>query len=296
MMTYTIKELGEISGIKPHTIRIWEQRYNLFTPSRTDTNIRRYDDEDLKKLLNVTELINRGAKISKVSKLSVKEISEEIDKVIEESFHGSAQMNTIINQLLISIATYDEFLFDKVLTNCISKFGIINTYITVIYPLLVKTGLMWSNDDFMPAQEHFMSNIIRQKLFTAIEYWPLPKEPKETWMLFLSENEEHEIGLLFANLILRMYNKKVIYLGSNVPYKNLFNATEASRATHIFTFFVRNQSEEDLKKYIDKLGADFKFLKIFVSGNSKLLTKLSLSKNMTLIKDVNSLIEEVKNK
>src|SRR6185312_13453852 len=159
-------------------------------------------------------------------------------------------------------------------------------YKNVIYPLLVKTGLMWNRSDLMPAQEHFLSNLIKQKLFAIIDYLPLQANSDQTWVLFLNEHEEHEIGLLFANFVLRQCKQKVIYLGSNVPYENLAAVVEQVNPTHLYTFFVRNQPKESIKAYLNKLRSDFNNVHICLLGRSDLIGTKSTDKKITLIKDI----------
>jgi MerR family transcriptional regulator, light-induced transcriptional regulator len=293
MTTYSIKELGLISGIKPHTIRIWEQRYDLLKPLRSDTNIRRYDDEQLKKLLNVCSLMNAGMKISHIGELNQSQIAIEIDKIIAESFNNESHFNSIVNQIIIATATFDEELFEKIFSNSILRFGLAKTYTNVIYPVLLKVGLMWVKSDILPAQEHFLSNLIKQKLFSSIDSLPLPKSSDQTWVLFLSVREEHEIGLLFANFILRQNGKKVVYLGSKVPYENIFNVVQKTHATHLYTFFVSKYPADYIGSILTKLRSDFKKNKICVSGKSEYLKHVELVKSVIWIKDIDGLLKMV---
>jgi MerR family transcriptional regulator, light-induced transcriptional regulator len=289
MTTYSIKELGLISGIMPHTIRIWEQRYDLLKPFRTNSNIRYYNDEQLRKLLNVCELLNAGMKISQISGLSQIQLATEIDKIISASFKSEDQFATIVNQLVIASATFDEGLFEKVFSNSVLRFGLTVTYLNVIYPVLVKVGMMWGKNDILPAQEHFLSNLIKQKLFSVIDSLPFPKNTDQTWILFLNEQEEHEIGLLFANYILRKNGRKVFYLGSKVPYENLSNTVLSTKATHLYTFFVKNQPPGIIHSLISRLCKDFGKTKVFVSGKEELLKNLKVNKRLEWIRDVNAL-------
>lgn len=290
MIDYTIKELAEISGIKAHTIRIWEQRYNLLNPSRTETNIRRYNDEDLKKLLNVSELIHRGIKISHIVNMTSAEIASEIESIITgAATPRQSRYETIVNQMVIALSTFDEVLFDKVFSEAITREGIVNTYTNVIYPMLVKTGLLWSQSQIMPAQEHFLSNLLRQKIFATIDYLPLPANPTQTWILFLGEEEEHELGLLLGNLIIRQCKQKVIYLGSKVPDENLAAVVAQCKPTHLYTFIVKNQPIEKIKQHILKLKTDFKSVQICVSGKEEYIGKKSPDRRITLIKDIKEL-------
>lgn len=291
MSNYSIKDLERISNQKAHTIRIWEQRYGLLQPARTDTNIRYYDDTQLKKLLNVCTLVDRGMKISRVSKLSQTEIASEIDKIISESFHSDVHIEALINQLLIAIATFDAQLFDQLFNDSVKRLGMKKTYINIVYPLLVRTGLMWSKDDLLPSQEHFLSNLIRQKLFTAIDQLPYPKQPEQTWILFLNEDEDHEIGLLFANYLIRQYGKKVIYLGARVPYQDLKTVVEACKPTHIYTFLVRTLPDNQLESLVQQLHSDFGQYELLISGGDQSLKAIMTQNRMTNISHVDQLID-----
>ncbi|WP_159473070.1 MerR family transcriptional regulator [Dyadobacter sp. 3J3] len=291
MALYSIKDLERISNQKAHTIRIWEQRYGLLEPERTETNIRFYDDNQLKKLLNVCTLMSRGMKISHISKLSKPEMDIEMDKIIAESFHSEKDIEVIINQVIISQSTYDEILFEDIFSNAITHFGLAKTYTKIIYPLLVRTGLMWIKDDLLPAQEHFLSNLIKQKIFSAIDSLPLPKDADQSWILFLNESEDHEIGLLFANYLIRQHGKKVIYLGQRVPYNDLADVVEQCKPTHIYSFFVRNQYENELSELIIKLSGDFKSTVICISGGDNNIQKIAADNNIVQINTIDSLIE-----
>ncbi len=289
MSVYSIKDLEGLTNLKAHTIRTWELRYDLLKPKRTDTNIRYYDDEQLKKLLNVCELMNKGMKISKISKLSNKQIEAEIDRLIESSFKNDTA-DAIVTQALIATATFDEVLFEKIFSNSVRQFGMVKTYLNVIYPLMMRAGLMWAKSEILPSQEHFISNLIRKKLFAAIDSLPMPVASDQTWVLFLNENEEHEIGLLFAAFILRQQGIKTIYLGSNVPYSNLTALVTQCKPTHLYTFITRNMLHVELTQLFNNLSSDFKKLKICVSARKEISDKIPLNKNTHIIDHANALI------
>lgn len=291
MALYSIKDLERITNQKAHTIRIWEQRYGLLEPERTQSNIRFYDDQQLKKLLNVCMLITRGRKISHISKLNNKELSEEIDKIIAESFQSEKHVEVIINQALIAITTYDQILFDQLFNNSVKRFGMVKTYTKIIYPLLVRTGLMWIKDDLLPSQEHFLTNLIKQKLFSAIEGLPLPEKTDQTWVLFLNESEDHEIGLLFAYYLIRQYGKKAIYLGQRVPYDDLSNVVQRCNPTHIYSFFIRNQPENEFDNLLTHLAKDFSDCSILISGADEVLSKTAEREGIKMIYTIESLIQ-----
>lgn len=291
MSTYSIKELGIISGIKPHTIRTWEQRYGILKPLRSNTNIRYYDDEQFKKLLNVKELLDAGMKISHIGGLSKSQFMAELERVGADAYTNEKHFESIISQLIISIATFDEELFEKTFTKCVSKFGLAKSYLKVIYPTLTKIGLMWCKSDIMPAQEHFLSNLIKKKLFATIDSLPIPQNSDQTWILFLREQEEHEIGLLFANYLLKFYQKRVVYLGANVPYENLANVTEQVKATHLYTFLMRNDRDDVMSKLINKLNEDFQQATICFSGKKEIIERISPNSKSIYINDVETLIK-----
>lgn len=286
---YSIKDLDRITGIKAHTIRIWEQRYHLLQPDRTSTNIRFYDDEQLKKLLNVSLLINSGMKISHISKLTKKQLIDTIQKIEDSKGRTDLQIESLINNALVAASTFDEVLFEKVFSNSILRFGIKDTYLNILYPLLVKVGLMWTRDSLLPSQEHFLSNLIKQKLYAAIDSLPVAPNTKPLWVLFLSEKEEHEIGLLFANYILRQNGNRVVFLGQKVPYENLAEVVVSCKPNFLYTFFVKRQPEEEVSKYFKKIRKDFKGQRFCVSGNSELFSNCIAKYQLTYLKNVDDL-------
>ena len=289
MNRYSIKNLEELGDVKAHTIRIWEQRYGLLKPDRTDTNIRYYDDNDLKKFLNVCLLLKNGGKISKLSRMSEKDIADKIDLLIAASDKHLQASEAFINQLLIAVSSYDELLFDKTFKTAVTHLGLKNTYLKVIYPMLVKVGLLWCKNNIMPAQEHFLSNLIQKKLFAAIDSLPLKSNSQECWLLFLYQQEDHEIGLLFANYLLRQMGLKVIYLGARVPFENLEAVIRDCRPTHALTFFVRHHPQ--IKNLLADTKKQFKQLKLYASGNNDVLNEKVLPNGVIKINSPNELLE-----
>ena len=159
MGNYSIRELEKLSGIKAHTIRIWEKRHQIIAPKRTDTNIRYYSDDDLKKILNVSILNNNGYKISHIAGLSREEMTEAVTKLAEEK----TDTNLFIDQLTVCMIDYDEIGFEKKLAGFILKLGFERTILEILYPFLTKIGVLWLSSNITPIQEHFISNLIRQK-------------------------------------------------------------------------------------------------------------------------------------
>jgi len=274
MSVYSIAQLEKLTGIKAHTIRIWEQRYGLIEPRRTDSNIRLYNDEELRKLLNTSLLINAGHKISKIAAYSDRRVSEIINEIVHYPEQTDLFSEAIIGKLISSGLAFNESVFEKSYSSALLKLGLEETYKKIIYPMLVRVGVMWTTSEISPGQEHFISNIIRQKLFTAIDSLPINTKSKRKWVLFLPGEEDHETGLLFANYILKQAGQNVIYLGSRVPFESLKTAIHTTEPTDILFFIVRNQPDEVLKKYIKEVEKVFKKSKIIVTANNKILERL----------------------
>ncbi|MFP4023700.1 MAG: MerR family transcriptional regulator [Thiohalospira sp.] len=263
MASYSIKELENLSGIKAHTIRIWEKRYNIIVPSRTETNIRYYCDKDLKRLLNIAILNRQGIKISEIAKLSDSEMSEKVMSMSTES--GNAERN--IEQLVIAMVDMDEVKFDRILSRYIMHEGFENAVIKVIFPFFERIGILWQTGTINPAHEHFVSNLFRQKLMVAIDNIMVTDNQKaKKFILFLPEGEYHELGLLFYNYLIRKSGKIVYYLGSSVPFNDVVETSKMVNPDYLFTTITALLTKEDTVKYLKNLSKTFPFQKIFITG------------------------------
>jgi MerR family transcriptional regulator, light-induced transcriptional regulator len=263
MASYSIKDLEELSGIKAHTIRIWEKRYGIIIPERTTTNIRLYSDEDLKKLLNVSILNRHGLKISHLAKLSYNDLKEKVIHVSRETSDSEIQ----IENMMISMLELDEWKFNKILSNSIIKIGFEDTVINIMQPFFEKIGLLWQTGSINPAQEHFVSNLFRQKLIVAIDgQEPVPASDRESFILFLHEDELHELGLLFYNYLLRKNGFRTIYLGQAVPFDDLIKIASIRRAGYLMTSFTTGIKENSLKDYLVRLAGAFPEQTIYFTG------------------------------
>ena len=287
---YSIQDLERLSGIKAHTIRIWEKRYSLLTPGRTDTNIRYYNDDQLRKLLNTCTLISNGGKISKVSKLSESAISKEVEALMMPKSKDE-QLDVFINKIIESGLTYNNQLFENSFASATLRLGLYKCYRHVILPALIKLGLMWGKKDLMPTQEHFITNLIKQKLFSAIDGLDAPETNSKRYLLFLPEHEDHEIGLLFAHYIIRKSGKTVIYLGQNVPTKDLKTTIKQTNPDVLILFVVRTWHKDELIPMMDSITKKFKKGKTILCGNSALTDVVK--QNRSLLK-ANS-IEDLEN-
>jgi DNA-binding transcriptional MerR regulator len=273
-MTYSISDLEQLSGIHSHTIRIWEQRYNALSPMRSQGNTRLYDDKQLRKLLNIVSLNKSGLKISKICSLSDEAIDELLDQQLSYR-SDDEQAEYYISQLIRHGLAFDELSFNDLIDEGIDKLGLSECYRKMMYPLLVRLGLMWRKDDICPAHEHFLSNIIRQKIFSHINSLPLTRSSRGTWLLFLPEDEDHDIGLLFANYMLRMHHHQVIFLGSKVPLDSIERVFSTLNVDHVLLFMVKSRLTSAAQKYIDQLSEIFSSAKIHLAGNSQVIDKLN---------------------
>ena len=288
-MTYSISDLQRLTGVQTHTIRIWERRYHALEPMRSAGNTRFYDDRQLRRLLNIVGLSNSGLKISQVCALTEDEMNVLLEKEVEKSVSPVEKFEYYVSKLLSYGLSYDEFQFGELITNAITKYGLKNTYINIMYPLLVRLGLMWRSDNICPAQEHFLSNIIRHRITSATENISLKKKYKSTWVLFLPEEDDHDIGLLFANYLLKAAGHKVIYLGAKVPVESVRDVIEKVQVEHLLVFMLRSQSAAVTVEYLKGLSAAFAQQEIHIAGSSRILAEVPMEGNVKWMKSIDDL-------
>lgn len=288
---YSIKELENFSGIKAHTIRIWEKRYDLLNPSRTNTNIRLYDSFQLRKLLNVAILLQKGYKISKISRLHDDEIFQQVENYLSETLESTAAHEPLIEGLVIAAVDFDENRFEKIFSTYVLRYGLKDTMVNLIYPFMHRIGMLWGVNKVNPAQEHFVSNLIRQKLFVAIDGSNQADHSDRNVLLFLPSNHFHELGLLFANYLLRQQGCEVCYLGTDVPLESLSHAIQLYQPSHIFTFLISSHSNSQTENYIQYLLEKHSSSQLCIAGNEHYLEQLNLPKNVLLLKKVDDLFQ-----
>lgn len=261
MGKYSIKELEQLSGIKAHTIRIWEKRYKLIDPSRTSTNIRFYSDDDLKKIINVSLLNNNGIKISRIADMSHDAIRKKILEISEAQHEAAVH----IDQMVVAMIDMEEEIFEKILNNLILRFGFEKLITEVVYPFLEKIGILWQTHNITPAHEHFISNLIRQKIIVAIDGLPIPPKSAKKIILFLPEGELHEMGLLFHHYLTRKAGLRTYYLGQHLPHDDLKKVVEVHQPEILLTC-ITSSPAGSVEHYLTKLAADFRHLTILISG------------------------------
>lgn len=263
MSTYFIKDLEKLSGIKAHTIRIWEKRYNIVSPNRTDTNIRYYSNEDLKKILNVSILNRNGMKISDISNMS----NSEIEKHVLDLNNHDHDFQSYVENLTLTMIDLDEERFERTFSHLVTRLGFKQTLIKVIHPFLNKIGVLWLTGAINPAQEHFVSHLIRQKLIVGIDGVSAnTKKKKERFIMFLPENEWHELSLLFYYYLIKNMGYEVIYFGQSVPYTDVVKVTNIKRPDYIFTNITATMPEDQFQAYLRELSSCFPKQIIFIGG------------------------------
>ena len=263
MATYSIKDLEKISGIKAHTIRIWEKRYGLVIPNRTQTNIRYYSDAELRKLLNISILARNGIKISKIAGFNNEEICEKVLLFSQKNNNTE----TIIENLVIAMVELDEYKFDYLLSNHILKLGFEETFIRILHPFFQRVGILWQAGTIVPAQEHFISNLVRQKLIVAIDSLQDQVLTKQNrFVLFLPEGELHELGLLFYQYTLRKRGFKTLYFGQTLPIRDLEKICETQTINFLLTNITATLPTNRLKELIFKLADTFPTTTICISS------------------------------
>ncbi|MBV2245823.1 MAG: MerR family transcriptional regulator [Lentimicrobium sp.] len=263
MVKYSIKDLEKLTGIKAHTIRIWEKRYGLISPERTSTNIRFYSDRDLRKLLNVSILNRNGLKISNIVTMDADEIHERIMDISEAAYDSNNQ----IEHLILAMIEFDELRFEKVLSSTIIKMGFDETVTKVLYPFFDKVGVLWQVGTIYPAQEHFVSYLIRQKLSIAIDAQSLQTNHEaKTFLMWLPSNEWHELGLLFYNYLIRKNGFKSIYLGQSVPFEDIQAVVQKQNIDYFFTSVTTPLPQKKYEEFVEQIAHTFPNKTIFVSG------------------------------
>lgn len=273
MDTFTISQLAQFAGIKPHTIRIWEQRYEALRPFRSEGNTRYYDNTQLRRLLNITSLSALGYKVSELCTMKDDQLFRLINEV-QGNNHITKRQEYYISRLIAAAMNYDEAAFEKIFGHCLLQFSMKEFYRHLLYPMLDRMGMMWAGNEIPPANEHFISNLLRQKLFTAIDGLDAPSRSEKKWICFLPENEFHELGLLFATYMIRSKGFHAIYMGSNVPLESLITAAKDINPTHAITFLVSHNSAENNQAYINTLSDSLRKQKILIAANEKILSSL----------------------
>ena len=251
MNTYSIAQLGRYAGVKPHTIRAWEKRYHVLTPLRSSGNSRCYNGAQMQRILNIVTLNHAGYRISELCSMP----DEKLGILLEDCFGNKNDQpeEYFISQLIAAGTKFDDQYFNLIFNRCINRYPLNHAYCKVLLPMLNRLGLLWKCGKASVAHEHFISNLIRQKLSAAADSIPASPSSTSKWLLFLPENELHDIGLLMAYNLIRLAGQQAIYLGSNVPRQVLGSAVQQIKPDHLFIFLVNRHRSTSLHNYLTAL-------------------------------------------
>jgi DNA-binding transcriptional MerR regulator len=286
MNQFTIKDIENLSGIKAHTWRMWEQRYGIGMPQRKDSNHRFYDNENLKQILRISYLYHSGIKVSKIASLDPNEIRLKALEALPIE-NGNEYY---IKELLEASLDLDEEKFEQTFQEALNRIGVEDTILKIIYPFQDKIGVLWLTDHVIPAQEHFTSNIIRRKLSVAIDNLPRIKETsKKEILLFTPEKEHHELPLQFIHYLLRKNKNKVIFFGSNVPLESIAIYGENRSFKYMLFHLVTNLTNKHAQDYVNEISTLFPKKIIYMSGVLVLQVN-ELPPNVHLLKSMDEIV------
>ena len=289
MITYSVAQVEALTGIKAHTLRVWERRYNFLKPMRTPTNIRFYTDDQLKRLLNFGILVRNGYRVSKLDKMTDEEVFEAVTKILNDP---ESKDRDEIKGLTLSMLEMKEEEFDNIFERQVIRKGFLKTITEMIYPFLQYVGVLWNTNRAMVAQEHFVSNLIRQKIIAATERLSIPSKQAPSIVFFLLEGEDHEIGLLLANFIAKELGWKTYYLGQSVPVINIEKVIEIAEPTAVMTMLVTPKPSK-VKGLVESVSKN-SVVPFLVSGNEDNLNMLESCTNVRRIADPNEYVEYLK--
>ena len=278
---YFIKDVENITGIKAFTIRVWEQRYGMLVPKRTDTNIRYYEEDDLKYMMNVAMLNNHGYKISKIAEMNRDEVQRRTLHISENNSSYQNQIQTLTNAMI----AFDEKEFNKVLSINMLKLGMVETTAEIIFPFLQHVGILWLSGSINVAHEHFITHLIKQRLYVSIDQVTTPKMPNaKKFILFLPNGENHELSLLFYQFILRKNDINTFYLGQSLPYDSLIECVEKLKPKALMTSLLGAVEENYIESYFKNIDKDTNSIPVFAGGAQIMNFEHKLPKTVKVIK------------
>ncbi|WP_367864571.1 MerR family transcriptional regulator [Pedobacter sp. WC2423] len=287
MKRFSISDIESLIGIKAHTIRAWEARYNLVPPKRTATNIRYYEEEDLKDLLNIVTLNEKGYKISRIAKMDKAQINDLVLQLQADYNNDTVQVLRLSDAAL----KYDETAFAEILSGCIEELGLIDTMDLVLFPFMKKVGMLWQTGAIDPSHEHFASNLIRDRMIVEIDKISKPdRKDRKRFLLFLPEAEMHEIGLLFARYLLKRCGMDTLYLGQEIPYSDLKKVILHYKPDYAFIVLTSLNLGKDINKILTKV-MDYMDVPLLVAGSLISEFDILLDDRLTPLKKVCEIVE-----
>lgn len=291
---FSIKDLENLSGVKAHTIRIWEKRYGILEPMRSSTNIRNYDTHNLQKLLNIVLLHNYGYKISRIAEYS----TEKIELLVREIISEKSSKNHAINAFKMAMMNFDQVLFFKTYSNLLSEKSFREIFYEVLIPLMNEIGLLWQSGTITPAQEHFISYLIKQKLLVNTEKIQVlePTRTDKIFVLYLPENEIHELGLMYLNYEILLNGYKTIYLGESVPVASLKDMKQYFDHIVYVSYLTVQPSRDAIDDYLKEIAAEIMDAnsQVWMLGRmTQFIDVKQLPENMSIYNSITDLVKEL---
>jgi DNA-binding transcriptional MerR regulator len=289
MAIYSIRDLEKLTGIKAHTIRIWEQRYHMITPARTGTNIRYYTDENLRLLFNIALLNRNGLKISKLAKMNPDEITAKVAEITQ----NKASVNSQIEALTLSMIDLDETAFEAVFSDYVEDYGFEQTMLGLVYPFLDKLRVLWLTSSINPVQEKFMGQLIRRKLMSTIDQLP-PIEAGpclKRIVLYSPEGEPQELALLFVQYLIRVRKIQAVYLGSSVNLSDLKDACRLLRPEYVLTILQDPIPRQSIQDYIEHAAESIGDGSLLLTGAQLFITPVTLPSNAQIINGLDETLQ-----
>lgn len=288
MANYAIRDLEKLSGIKAGTIRIWEQRYKLIQPKRTPTNIRYYNDEDLRMLLNIAVLNKNGHKISKIAEMT----QERIASLSSELSRNDDSQPAQIDALILAMLDLDETAFERIFSSYVQESSFERAMLELIYPFLDKLSVLWITRSISPAHEKFVTNLIRRKLMSAIDHAPLSRgSDAVTFLLYSPEGEQQELTLLFIQYILRSRNHRVVYLGANTTATELRDACEPLKPNYVFTLLQDPPPRQSVQGFVDSTARSINGSELLLTGVQFFSSTVNLPSNVKILNGLGDLVQ-----
>lgn len=280
MAIYSIRDLEKLTGIKAHTIRIWEQRYGMVKPARTDTNIRYYTDENLRMLFNIALLNRHGYKISKLAKMSTDDIATRVADIAK----NNGSQNTQIDALTLAMIDLDEATFDRIFSTSTLENGFERTMVELVYPFLDKLNVLWLTNSISPAHEKFIGHLIRRKLMCAIDREPASvSRDSATFVLYLPDDESQELTLLFMHYLLRNRRQRVVYLGHKISLSDLEDATQPLQPDYVFTILQEPIPRQPIQGYLDAAARVAQPSQLLLTGAQLFVNPVKLPANARIL-------------
>lgn len=290
MGKYSIKDVETLSGVKAHTLRIWEQRYKIVVPKRTETNIRYYTDEQLRLILNIALLNKQGIKISKLADLEPLDIEQKVG----EMQISDSPFEYYINLMISSMIILDHEGFSEAVSKALDVYSFEKFCSDIVFPFLKKIGVLWLSGGINPAQEHFASNILKRKVIIEIDKLNKFKEDGKEFLLFLPEGEFHELSLLISEYIILNNGHNTHYFGSSLPVSDLKEVLQLVSADYIFCVMLVNKEISEIQSQIETISKLAGNSKVMIAGIVEVFKEMKLPSNIHLVEDINSFSKFVK--